>query len=265
MSILDEICRNTIKEVAERERRCSVDQMRSACAAAKPPRGFRNALVDAAGVALIAEIKKASPSAGVIRGDFDPVCIARDYEAGGATALSVLTDTRYFQGSLEYLKAVREAVALPLLRKDFTLTPYQVYEARAAGADAVLLIVACLEDDLLAELKALSESLGMDALVEVHDEEEVERALACGAGLVGVNNRNLKDFSVDLATTRRIGSMLPAGVVLVSESGIKSRQDVVRAGAYGARAVLVGECLMRRDDIRAATRELAGERPEERD
>lgn len=219
-------------------------------------RGFRRA-IEAAGppCALIAEIKKASPSKGVIRPDFDPVAIAKSYEAGGATCLSVLTDVSYFQGSPDYLQQVRDAVALPLLRKDFTIDPVQVYEARVLGADAILLIVAAVPSAArLAELRTIAESLGMDALVEVHDAGELEIALASGATLIGVNNRNLHDFSVDLGTFGTLASQFGDGVTAVAESGILSNEDVRTVVAAGADAILVGEALMRQHDITAATK-----------
>jgi len=223
-------------------------------------RGFRRA-IESAGppCALIAEIKKASPSKGVIRADFDPVAIAKSYEQGGATCLSVLTDVSYFQGSPDYLQQVRESVALPLLRKDFIIDPIQVYESRVLGADAILLIVAALPSSArLAELRSVAESLGMDALVEVHDAAELEIALASGASLIGVNNRNLHDFSVDLGTFGSLSSHFRQGVTAVAESGILTNADVQTVVDAGAHAVLVGEALMRQDDIIAATKQLLG-------
>jgi len=215
-------------------------------------------------VGLIAEVKKASPSKGVIRADFDPVRIAREYEAAGADCLSVLTDERYFQGSLEYLRAVRAAVSLPLLRKDFIIDERQIIEAVEWGADAILLIVAILSDDQLQHFHALADASGLAALVEVHDEGELERALRVGARLVGVNNRDLKTFRVDLGTTERLASRMrqaEAGGrdrLLVAESGIESRADVLRLKACGAGAILVGESLMRADRIGAKADELLG-------
>lgn len=214
-------------------------------------------------VGLIAEVKKASPSKGVIRADFDPVRIAREYEAAGASCLSVLTDERFFQGSLGYLRAVRAAVGLPLLRKDFVIDERQVLEAAEWGADAILLIVAILDDALLRHLLALAEASGLAALVEVHDEAELARALAAGARLVGVNNRDLRTFTVDLGTTGRVASRLrTAGlgqeVLLVAESGIETRADVEQVRDSGARAILVGESLMRAASIPAKAAELLG-------
>ncbi|HVV86006.1 MAG TPA: indole-3-glycerol phosphate synthase TrpC, partial [Kofleriaceae bacterium] len=194
---------------------------------------------------VLAEIKRASPSAGPIRPDADPVAIAHDYEAGGAAALSILTDRRYFDGDLRFLSRVRAAVELPLLRKDFLIDRYQVLEARAAGADAVLLIVGALDDALLAELHAFATQLGMDALVEVHDRAECERALAIGARLVGVNHRDLRTFTIDLGLTAALAPLVPAGTVLVAESGIRTPADVARVVEAGADAILVGESLMR--------------------
>jgi len=223
-----------------------------------PPRGFIQALIDFPGVAVIAEAKKASPSKGVIRPDFDPVAIARSYQAGGAQALSVLTDVDFFQGSLAYIPAVRAAVALPVLRKDFIIDPLQIREARAFGADAILLIAAILETSQIEEYQALASELGMDALVEVHDEAEVEKAVAAGSRLIGVNNRDLRDFSMDLNTTFRLQKMIPKDIPLVSESGIRDHQDMLRLAEHGIRAALVGETLMRAADPAEALRTLVG-------
>ncbi len=214
-------------------------------------------------VALIAEIKKASPSAGVICADFDPVRIAREYERAGASCLSVLTDEKFFQGSLEYLRQVRAAVKLPLLRKDFVIDPRQILEAIEAGADAVLLIARILQEDELKQLHELATEGGLTALVEVHNEEEMDRALAIGANLIGVNNRNLDTFTVDLALTGRLASRIPAsarpGRVLVAESGIHHRSDVEKLRDAGAGAILVGESLMRNSSgIAAKVSELLG-------
>ena len=220
----------------------------------EPPRGFIRALTDFAGVAIIAEAKKSSPSKGVIRPDFDPVTIARSYQAGGAQALSVLTDVDFFQGSLAYLTAVRAAVALPVLRKDFIIDPLQIREARVYGADAILLIAAILETSQIQDYQALALELGMDALVEVHDEAEVEKAVAAGSLLIGVNNRDLRDFSMDLNTTFRLQKMIPVEIPLVSESGIRDHRDMVRLAAHGVKAALVGETLMRAEDPAKALR-----------
>ena len=221
-----------------------------------PPRGFIRALTEFPGVAVIAEAKKASPSKGVIRPDFDPVAIARSYLAGGAQALSVLTDVDFFQGSLSYIPAVRAAVALPVLRKDFIIDPLQIREARAYGADAILLIAAILETARIQDYQALAFELGMDALVEVHDEAEVEKAVAAGSRLIGINNRDLRDFSMDLNTTFRLQKMIPVEIPLVSESGIRDHHDMLRLAEHGIKAVLVGETLMRAADQADALRTL---------
>ena len=221
-----------------------------------PPRGFIRALTEFPGVAVIAEAKKASPSKGVIRPDFDPVAIARNYLAGGAQALSVLTDADFFQGSLSYIPAVRGAVNLPVLRKDFIIDALQIREARAYGADAILLIAAILETARIQDYQALACELGMDALVEVHDEAEVEKAVAAGSRLIGINNRDLRDFSMDLNTTFRLQKMIPMEIPLVSESGIRDHHDMLRLAEHGVKAALVGETLMRAADQAEALRTL---------
>jgi indole-3-glycerol phosphate synthase len=223
-----------------------------------PPRGFIRALTDCAGVAVIAEAKKASPSKGVIRADFDPVAIARSYASGGAQAVSVLTDVDFFQGSLSYIPMVRAAVTLPVLRKDFIIDPLQILEARAYGADAILLIAAILETSRIQEYLGLASELGMDALVEVHDEAEVEKAVIAGSRLIGVNNRDLRDFSMDINTTFRLQKMIPPEIPLVSESGIRDHHDMQRLAVHGVKAALVGETLMRAADPAEALRVLVG-------
>jgi indole-3-glycerol phosphate synthase len=255
--ILSRIADYKLVEVAQRK--AARPDLAEAVAEAPPPRGFRNALERGRiedGLALIAEIKKASPSKGLIREDFDPPALARAYEAGGASCLSVLTDAPSFQGSEDFLVAAREAVSLPVIRKDFMLDPWQVAEARAMGADAILVILAMLDDGLAAKLMSEADRLGMDTLVEVHDEDEMRRAKALGSTLVGVNNRNLKTFAVDLETTERLAPLAPTGALLVAESGIFSPDDVSRLARTGASAMLVGESLMRQADVEASTREL---------
>ena len=233
-------------------------ELRDAAEAAGPLRPFAAALRDPATVRLLAEIKRRSPSAGAIRAGADPVAVARAYTAGGAAALSVLTDVRFFDGALDFLAGVRGAVALPLLRKDFLIDEVQIWESRAAGADAVLLIVRILDDARLAALHALARELGMDVLVEVHDAGELERARAAGATLIGVNNRDLRTFRTDLALSFELAQGIDAGVTLVAESGIRTADDVERLGAVGIDAILVGESLMRQDDLTSAARALVG-------
>ncbi len=259
--ILAKIAAYKRDEVTDRKRRRTQAALESAAQSASSPRGFKRALVDghAPGkLSLIAEIKKASPSKGLIRADFDPPALARNYEAGGAACLSVLTDGPSFQGADAYLIDARAATALPCIRKDFLVDPWQVAESRALGADAILVILAMIDNVLAAELMAEAKRLGMDALVEVHDEAEMARAGALGSDLVGINNRDLKSFVVDLAVTERLKSQAPEGALLVTESGIFTPDDVVRMEAAGAKAMLVGESLMRQANVTAATRALIG-------
>ena len=259
--ILAKIAAYKLEEVVDRKRRRTLGALENAARNASSPRGFKQALIagHAPGkLSLIAEIKKASPSKGLIRADFDPPALARNYEAGGASCLSVLTDGPSFQGADAYLIDARAAVSLPCIRKDFLVDPWQVAESRALGADAILVILAMIDDVLAAELMAEAKRLGMDALVEVHDEAEMERAGALGSDLVGINNRDLKSFVVDLAVTERLQALAPKDALLVTESGIFTHDDVVRMEATGAKAMLVGESLMRQADVTAATRALLG-------
>jgi indole-3-glycerol phosphate synthase len=250
VSILHRILETKREEIDSRRRATPLAELKARLADASPTRGFHDALRRSPNpIALIAEIKRASPSKGVIREDFDPQRIAEQYHEAGADALSVLTDAPYFQGAPEYLTRARAQVPLPALRKDFLIDAYQVYESRALGADAILLIVAAVPDPAqLHDLRALAESLGMDALVEVHDEWELETAVESGARLIGVNNRDLRTFEVSLATTLRLLPYFPDGTTRVSESGIETADDVRRLHAVGVHALLVGETLMRAAD-----------------
>jgi indole-3-glycerol phosphate synthase len=256
--ILDDIIANKKEELAGTKRRSSLAEVKARAADAGPARGFGKALSRSGAIRLIAEVKKASPSKGVIRGDFDPVRIAQAYEQAGASCISVLTEEKFFQGRLEYLAAIRKAAGLPLLRKDFIIDEYQVYEARAAGADAVLLIAACLEKDQMAEYLGIAGQLGLDALVESHTYRELDKALLAGATLVGINNRDLSTFTVSLDTTLDLLKDIPDDRIVVSESGIKTRDDVVKLEKAGVDAVLVGEGLMREKDIGKKVKELLG-------
>ena len=257
--VLAEICAATRRETERRKQRIPPGELERRARTAPPPRGFARALKQAAGgtrPALIAEIKKASPSRGLIRPDFDPPALARAYREGGATCLSVLTDAPYFQGSEEHLTAARAAVDLPVLRKDFMLDPYQVVEARAIGADCILLILAALDDATARSLALLARELGLDVLAEVHDETELERALGLEEALLGINNRNLKTLAVDLAVFERLARLAPQERFLVAESGLKTPADLARLARAGARAFLIGESLMAQADVAAATRAL---------
>jgi indole-3-glycerol phosphate synthase len=257
--VLARICADKAVHVARAKAARSVSVLEQLTREQAPPRGFATALETSVAQgrwALIAEIKKASPSKGLIRADFDPPTLARAYGEAGATCLSVLTDVPYFQGDDAFLRAARGAVDLPALRKDFMIDPYQIIESRALGADCILLIMACLDDGQARELYDAAIGLGLDVLVEVHDEQEMERALMLPGGLLGVNNRNLKTLAIDLATTERLAAMVPAGRHLVAESGIHSPADLTRLAHAGARRFLIGESLMAKPDVAAATRAL---------
>jgi indole-3-glycerol phosphate synthase len=257
--VLTRIMAGKAREVAAAKTARSLTETEAAARAASPPRGFIAALEQAGAegrYGLIAEIKRASPSKGLIREDFDPVALALAYEAGGATCLSVLTDAPDFQGKPEFLVAARDAVRLPALRKDFMLDPYQIVESRALGADCVLIIMAALSDAQAAELEEVADRLGMDALIEVHNRAELERALVLQSRLIGINNRNLKTLAVDLVTTEELAKLVPQGRLLVSESGLYTPSDLARMKRCGANCFLVGESLMRQQDVAAATRAL---------
>ena len=254
--VLARICADKLEHVAACKARRPLANLLAEAGQLPPPRGFLACLraAAAAGYGLIAEIKRASPSRGLIRADFDPAALAQAYAEGGAACLSVLTDEPYFQGRDGFLSAAREAVALPALRKDFMLDPYQIVESRALGADCVLLIMAALDDGQARDLAAEAEGLGMDVLVEVHDEAELARAVGLGAGLIGINNRNLKTLEVDLGTAERLAAAAPAGCTLVCESGLRTPADLARMARAGMRCFLIGESLMAQDDVEAATR-----------
>ncbi len=258
MTILDKIVDSKRAEVAAARKHRPLQELEQLAAIAPPSRDFRAALVSHGSIRLIAEIKKASPSAQVIRADFNPIAIARIYQDHGAACLSVLTDTPYFQGHLTHLAQVRAAVSIPVLRKDFLIDDYQVVEARSAGADAILLIAEILDDVVLGRLLEQAKRWKMAALVEFHDAANLGRVLASGADLIGINNRDLNDFGTDLEHTLRLRDRIPSEVILVSESGIRTRHDVERLEAAGISAILVGESIMRAPDIGLAVDRLLG-------
>ncbi|MDQ1230406.1 indole-3-glycerol phosphate synthase TrpC [Sphingomonas sp. SORGH_AS_0879] len=258
MTMLDRILETKRADVAARKATMSLADLDAKIETVSAPRGFRAALDAKTGHALIAEVKKASPSKGLIRADFDPPAHARAYEAGGAACLSVLTDERWFQGADAYLEQARAAVSIPVLRKDFMVDPWQVHESRALGADAILIIVAALDDTQMQEIEAAAIECGMDALVEVHDAAEMERAARLKSRLIGVNNRDLRDFSVDFQRTYELVGRAPQGCTFVAESGLTTRADLDAMAEHGIHCFLIGEALMREHDVEAATRALIG-------
>lgn len=254
--ILDDIVAYKREELAAQKRLVSLAQLQAMPLFTQSPPSFIQGVRDKKGRAIIAEVKKASPSKGVIRADFEPLALAKTYAANGAAAISVLTEKKFFQGSLDYLRLIREHVELPLLRKDFLFDPYQVYEARTFGASAILLIVAILTDNQIVELQDLARSLGMDCLVEVHDEPELERALRCGVSLLGINNRDLRTFHTTTETSERLMRRVPSEVTVVSESGLSRSEQLARLEAQGVRAFLIGETFMVAPDPGKPLREM---------
>jgi len=262
-TILEKIKTYKLEEIASRKKNISIEELENRITDVAPPRGFADALSAAArdGYGLIAEIKKASPSKGLIRADFDVPALAEAYKGGGATCLSVLTDTPSFQGADEYLVAASDAVDLPILRKDFLYDTYQVAESRAMGADCILIIMASVDDALAADIEAAAIHYGMDVLIEIHNEAELERATALTSSLLGINNRDLNTFDVTLETTRQLARIVPEDKMIVAESGLFEPDDLADLARYGARAFLIGESLMRQDDVTAATRHILSKKP----
>ncbi len=258
MNILDTIIENKKEEVHRQKKAVPVTRLIDLSQNLPAPRSFCNCLDAQTTVAIIAEIKRASPSAGLLRADFDPVFIAQSYEKNGASALSILTDERFFKGKLEYINHVRQHVEIPILRKDFIIDPYQVVEARAFGADVILLIMGALSKAQCLELVATAHELNLGTLVEVHCREELNTALSCDFRVIGINNRNLRTLEVDLNTTERLLAHIPGQVKVVSESGIKNKKEIERLGQLGVDAVLIGESLMRQSDIGAALKQFVG-------
>ena len=256
--VLAQINAHKLSEIAQLQKEIGLAELEARAAQAAKPRGFINALKVASheGYGLIAELKKASPSKGLIRADFEPVSLAKAYEAGGASCLSILTDERYFQGHRDYLVAARATTHLPVLRKDFMIDPLQIIEARALGADAILLIMASLSDKQAQELEALAHELGMDVLIEVHDASELERACALTSPLMGINNRNLKTMEISLDVGAAMLPRLPSDRIAVAESGLFEPEDLAYMAGYGARCFLIGESLMRQDDVTSATKKI---------
>jgi len=255
--VLKKIAAYKADEVAALKARTTIEALREMAATLPRPRGFEAAIESATGPALICEVKKASPSKGVIREDFDPVAIAKAFQAGGATCLSVLTDGPGFQGSNEIFKQVRETTSLPLLRKDFMLDPIQVAESAAMGADCVLIIIGMIDDESAKALLDEANAVGLDALIETHDELELERAIKLGGSMIGINNRDLRTFNTTLDTFTKLAPKAPKDRTLIAESGIFTREDILRLAKHGAQGYLIGESLMRQDDVKAAVKHLS--------